>query len=276
MLQLLFSSVAHWLGAPSGSLPLPPPPAFDPQPYVLDLLPLLLVGVTDPSPDIASRALELMEQVGDRLAEPPDSPHDPMAIDETAPREGDGSAGAPPSEQDGGTGRAWRGPPLPPPYKGRPAHGIQNVVAKHMRELLRPLQRELREWTVASRQGAARVLHTILVLGGENVTGHVDVIVPMLCAAVGDEDADVAQRIVSCGHVVGAVVRPAMWVPIMGDELTAPRASAAQKANRLVVLAALLHATEEGGLAAEHVAQVGCIVFQVATASVSICAIRQV
>ncbi|GAQ77627.1 hypothetical protein KFL_000010760 [Klebsormidium nitens] len=195
--QLLFSSIAHWLGAPSGSLPLPPPPAFDPQPYVLDLLPLLLVGVTDPSSDIASRTLELAEQ---------------------------------------------------------------KVVATHLRELLRPLQKELREWTVALRQGAARVLHTVLVLGGENVTGHVDVIVPMLCAAVGDEDADVAKRIVSCGHVVGAAVRPAMWVPIMGDELTAPRASAAQKANRLVVLAALLHATEEGGLAAEHVAQIAQIV----------------
>jgi hypothetical protein len=257
-LQLLFSSIAHWLGAPPTLSPSASPaagPPFDPHPYVLSLLPLLLAGVTDPSPEVATRSLELVEHVGRQLAEPPDTGN-AMAVDQAA----DCRTGGPenghsgPSEQSARGG--WRGPPLPPPYKGRPGSGIQRVVGMHLAELLRPLQRELREWTVASRQRAARVLHTVLVMGGETITSHVDVIVPMLCAAVGDEDPDMAQLVVSCGHVVGAVVAPQAWVPLMGDELTAARATSAQKANRLVILAALLHASQQGGLSVEHVALV--------------------
>ena len=41
-----------------------------------------------------------------------------------------------------------------------------------------------------------------------------------LCSAIGDEDAEVAARIISAVHVVGAHIEPRRWMPMMLDNIS--------------------------------------------------------
>ena len=45
-------------------------------------------------------------------------------------------------------------------------------------------------------------------------------LLPALCSAIGDEDAEVAGRIISTVHVVGAHIEPRRWMPLMLDNVS--------------------------------------------------------
>jgi hypothetical protein len=103
-------------------------------------------------------------------------------------------------------------------------------------------------FAVSTRLGGARLLHTALAHAGVAVEDHVDVLIPAFCSSVGDEDADVAHKVVSCIHVLGAVVAPHIWLPIALDSITKAQAQAAPHvASALVVFAGLMHSAAELG-----------------------------
>ncbi|MEW5314213.1 MAG: hypothetical protein WDW38_005727 [Sanguina aurantia] len=257
--------------------------------YAPALLPLLLMGVTDPQASVSTHVLRLVERVGESWAgshtshpaapvsglaemeteEPSSSDNSPptaqdSAMQEALPRAASpdatqgagagserhtGAAAAMPSSsclsrsvEDSGVDAAVAACRLPVPYTGRPSAGCRAMVQSLLPQLLPPLTRDLSEWTVGQRSAASRALHTTLVMAEAGSTAHLLPLLPALCNAIGDEDAEVAGRIIGCVHVLGAHVKASRWLPLILDHLCSARLTVTNKANTLVVLSGLLHA----------------------------------
>ncbi|KAH9305027.1 hypothetical protein KI387_009431, partial [Taxus chinensis] len=228
---------------------------LDPRTYAPQLLPLLLLGVSDESADVAEKALHLVEGVGEvymkfechaetEIAKMVDkeSPRRPVesctrytdVIDRSNQREEE--AGNHPQQDSIGL-------ELPLPYKGRPSKGCRMMVQAYIGKLIYPVQKDLKQWTSNVRLGAARLLHALLILAEEKVADYLDTLVPCLCSAVDDDDIAVAQNVVKALHVLGYYVLPDYWLPLVLDQVTPSRMSQAQVATGLVVFAALLYGT---------------------------------
>ena len=219
--EALFAAIAKWMGGSGDSSSVNPasgPKALTSLSTAASLLPLLLVGVTDPQPSLASAALQLVEAVGcawvDRHGGPGRAEGN---VSTSQPMEGVEPAAGEDEERAAKAAAACQ---LGPPYSGRPGPGARGMVRELLHLLLRPLLAEVGEWTVALRATASRQLHTVLVLGEAGVTPQLPRLLPALCSAIGDEDAEVAGRIISAVHVVGAHVEPRLWLPLMLDNVT--------------------------------------------------------
>jgi dynein assembly factor 5 len=129
-------------------------------------------------------------------------------------------------------------------------------------ELLPPVLKGLREWTTDRRLQAAQLLHTIAVLGEDSLAEHMPRTVAALCNAAGEDDAEIAQRIVAAVHVIGAVVAPAGWLPSVLEHAEGAKAPPSQRANALVVLGGLLHGARAaaGGLSIAELSAVTSVV----------------
>lgn len=289
--EALFTAVAHWLGYreeaaadAAGAEAEPGPASTSGAPalavaeavvatqqqcsqHAAALLPLLLVGVTDPQEATAALALRLIEGVG-RLWQagscgttaaatamdmdgaaagtpPPATDGDgdvAMASALTTSAAATAAAGGNQAVPGGDVAAAFAACQLGPPYQGRPGPGCRALVSSLLPKLLPPIAKELTEWTVALRVAAARNLHTTLVLAEAAATDHLQQLVPALCSAIGDEDADVAGHVIGSVHALGAYVAAPFLLRLVLDHLSSGRLSLAQKANTLVVLSGLLHA----------------------------------
>lgn len=272
--EAFFRAVAHWLGfaagagsgaagqgeaAAAGSGAGAPASAA----HAAVLLPLLLLGVTDGQASIAAEALQLVQGVGDAYcsssgsgggsgkgadgdAAEASAAVSKMEIDSSAGGDAEmadaSSSGAGCSEADAAAAAAAVAATLGAPYTGRPTAGCRRMAQRLLPQLLPPAIKDLTEWTAALRSAAARSLHTTLVLSEGSATNHLPALLPALCAAVGDEDADIARTIVSCVHVIGSFVPARRWVPLIVDQLANAKLSASQRASALVVASGLLHA----------------------------------
>jgi hypothetical protein len=230
------------------------------------LLPLLLLGVSDPAEPIAALALAQVERVGEVWAAGSSSAAEASAAGVEAPEQQDSAAamqvdGEAPrrtedqqqrGELEAGTetsGLAVTAAGLPPPYTRLPGAGALAMGAAILPGLLPPLLRELGEWTVALRCTAARCLHALLVLAGPAATAQLARLLPGLTLAVGDEDAHVAGRVSACIRVIGALVPASHWLPLAVDAVADGKAGPAARANALVTLSRLAHAGVRAGQA---------------------------
>jgi hypothetical protein len=151
------------------------------QVYAPHLLPLLLLGLTDPEPALAELSLQQMEEVGRVWAAgaPPQqletaaaaaglAGHDrgapaaaasdgavPMDTSDTPTATATAAAAAAPSQQEQEQ-RAVAAALLPAPFVGLPGEGCRLMGASLLPGLLPRLVRELGEWTSRARAGAAR------------------------------------------------------------------------------------------------------------------------
>ncbi|KAJ9515484.1 hypothetical protein QJQ45_016497, partial [Haematococcus lacustris] len=221
--------------------------------------------VTDPQASIASLTLQLLEQCGHTwLANHPDPALDRHGVQASSAAAGpEGRAvelSAAPgsvalhamdisdaSDDSSADTAAVAASQLGPPYNGRPPPGLRAMARSVLDSLLPPVARELGAWTVPQRAAAARSLHTLLVLAEAGVTPHLLSLLPALCNAIGDDDAEVAGWVVKVVHVIGAHVAAARWLPLMLDHLGQSRLSLTQRANGLVVLSGLMHAAARAG-----------------------------
>ncbi|GBF89235.1 hypothetical protein Rsub_02112 [Raphidocelis subcapitata] len=226
------------------------------------LLPLLLLGVSDEAEPVAALVLSTLENVGDAWAaagpaEAAEAAAAAAAVDGAAGGTAAADAPAAAMEVDGADGGAQQqlepsaaaveAAGLQPPYRRLPRAGARAMGAALLPALLPPLLRELGEWTIAQRCAAARCLHALLVLAGGAATPQLARLVPALCSAVGDDDADVAGRVAACVRVVGALVPAAHWLPLAADAVADGKAGAGARANALVVLSRLAHAAGRAG-----------------------------
>mmetsp|Transcript_16748 Transcript_16748/g.46804 ORF Transcript_16748/g.46804 Transcript_16748/m.46804 type:complete len:975 (+) Transcript_16748:187-3111(+) len=237
--------VASWLGASGGGSSRTGAGQLDDwRPRLPSLLPLLMTGVTDIAAEISSLSLSLLNQVGAayQALVAADQRTEATAKDGATPMEEDDSReGTEPPASASAPARdmSWLGQP----YNGPLSAGAEAVVRDNLKGLTATALRDIRDWSVGTRLVGARLLHTTLVHAGPAAEEHADLLVAAMCSAVGDDDADVASRVVACVHVFGAAAAPAVWLPLALDQLArGGQQTAAQVANTLVVLAGLLHA----------------------------------
>lgn len=151
----------------------------DPRTYAPQLLPLLLLGLSDESADIAEMTLNLVEGVGEvylKFDYSSEYMHAKMADKESVsiPVDSDNFS----TDRDGLTGNDQiRGETknhfqsnsvevkLPPPYKGRPGRGCRLMIQHYLGQLIYPVKKDLKQWTSNVRLGAACMLHALLILG---------------------------------------------------------------------------------------------------------------
>ena len=155
------------------------------------LLPMLLTGVADETEANGVAALELVRVVGE-------------ANDAALGIGGLGGEGA--SDEAGVDDRTAR--VLPPPFAGAPPPGARRLVRALLPSLLPLALRETKEWTAAQRNAGARLLGTTLAFAQSEAADarYLSSVIAALNAAVSDEDADTAERVVGAARILGAFV----------------------------------------------------------------------
>jgi hypothetical protein len=174
------SSVASAAGGGEGSAAAASAARARCRTHAPELLPLLLLGLSDPQASTAELALDLLEGVGGvwgaggpaaASAAAPDSmdvdaaattttstpggvaqPPPPPA-DVTMAEASDATPSAPPAAPSAAATAAAQ---LPPPYRGLPSAAARAMAAPLLPQLLPPILQELGEWTVSMRAHAAR------------------------------------------------------------------------------------------------------------------------
>ncbi|GAX72982.1 hypothetical protein CEUSTIGMA_g434.t1 [Chlamydomonas eustigma] len=271
--EALFAAVASWLGHRASDVeasgqkdqedctsPSSSPLVFTSPDTAASLLPLLLTGVSDPQADVGTQTLQLVEGVGrwwvdrgDRGGDAAVSAFPSQDQQMTDAEQGSTEASSKAEQGVGNSGAvdervaeaAVAACQLGPPYTCRPGAGARAMVKSLLPLLIKPLLSEVGEWTVSQRSCASRQLHSVLVFAEHHVETELPRLLPSLCSAIGDEDMEVAGRIMACVHVVGAHVEPRRWLPLMLDNVSNARLSLVQKANTLVVLSGLLNASSK-------------------------------
>ncbi len=128
-----------------------------PRSTTASLLPLLLVGVTDPQAAIASLALSLVEGVGRSweaaaaLSKPGEA-----VVPASPPQAMEGVEAEATASSERSAEAAAASCQLGPPYAGRPAAGARRMAIDLLPLLLPPLLHDVGEWTVGQRACAAR------------------------------------------------------------------------------------------------------------------------
>mmetsp|Transcript_16394 Transcript_16394/g.41667 ORF Transcript_16394/g.41667 Transcript_16394/m.41667 type:complete len:935 (-) Transcript_16394:275-3079(-) len=219
--KAVLTAVAAWLGAGEAGAPLRAGDhPVDWRPRIEKLLPLLLVGLTDEAPQTGSLALALLDEVGEGYA----------ALDPDVEMATEPEAAPHICELVGA------------PLTGPPKTNTCTLVQRNLKHLLLLALKDVRDWSAGTRDAGARLLHMALVFAGSKATDHADLLVPALCSAIGDDEAPIAQRILSCVHILGSQVDIQVLLPLALDHLGKSQQTVSQVASCLVVLAGLLHA----------------------------------
>ncbi|KAG6553495.1 hypothetical protein Mapa_004407 [Marchantia paleacea] len=262
--EAFYPAVARWLGyadQPSTEKVIFTIQKKDLTVNIPYLLPLLLLGITDESTDLAGASLSLVEGVGrvyeeNAFLRNPSS--DNMMVDTEEEMTLRGLTGVGDCLMVDIEGRKDADFPyylLGAPYKGRPSAGCRSMVQNHLKDMLRPTTRDLREWKNLARVGAARLAHTLTVFAETSATDCLDTLLPAFISAVSDDDVAVAQQVIAAVQALGFYVRAENWLPFVLDSVTDSRSSEALRANGLVVLAGLLFGTPKHTLPNELVLQ---------------------
>ncbi|QDZ21938.1 hypothetical protein HOP50_06g44790 [Chloropicon primus] len=208
--ERMYDSIAGWLGmvgesSDAGDGPLVPI-------YAEILLPFYLVGLLDDEPRISESSRLKLESVCKANSE-----------------KGCYSQGA------GKDGEA-------PTMAAAAAETlVRQMTTHHLKHITSICKRDLAEWTTNKNLSASRLLHKATEISKSDMEPYLDVVLPILCNAVGNENEDIAQYIVFSTHHIGASCSPDSWVCILLDSLNNPKSSVVQRANALVVLAGLVH-----------------------------------
>jgi hypothetical protein len=234
--EALLATCASWLGGGGGAaasgahaVPLGVAEAYAPA-----LLPLLLLGTSDEQEAVAAAAWRALDAAGAALAPGGGGGGEAAARPAAAPSE----AGAP---SDAAAPAPMEAEPAEPGQQGGRA-GSSALVARLLPALLPTAIRELGEWTVSLRSCAARTLRTMLLLAGGAAQPHLPALLPALCVAIGDEDAEVARCMLDCVRVLGGAVevgRRRRVLPPLPPPL--PPAGAALHCRRAGVHAVVYH-----------------------------------
>ncbi|KAF8068179.1 Dnaaf5 [Scenedesmus sp. PABB004] len=209
------------------------------------LLPLLLLGVSDPVDGIAAAALAALEQAGAAwLALPAAAAAGDSGGGEPMDADGPGAAAAAAAAAPdlAASAEAVAAAQLPPPFDGLPGEPCRRMVVALLPQLLPGVLAGLKEWTATLRSAAARTLHAVLVLAGPAAAPHLGALLPALIGAMGEEEPDIVARLAACARALGALAQAGAWLPLLVDALTDAKAGPGARANALVVGSCLVHA----------------------------------
>ncbi|DBA86358.1 TPA: hypothetical protein ACH3X2_005589 [Trebouxia sp. C0005] len=223
-----FAAVGSWLGAsrPADKGGCSPPSSAHRRAFLVELLPVLLLGLTDESSSIRDATMSRLKDIGQMHADM-QSADDRLKSNDFA--------------SSSHSQASWPAS-FTHPFQAQPAATTQHMVQDILPAILPSVVTDLREWTVALRLNAARCLQSIFVLAGAAPSAHLPHLLSPLCSAAGDEEEQVAHYVVQAAQVLGAFVKLGHWLPLMVDSVAAPQASLPTRVNALVVLSAMLHA----------------------------------
>lgn len=219
---------------------IPPPPEGCALRHAPVFLPMLLAGVADETDANGRAALALVERVG--LANDAALGALADADDESANLNRNPNPAADLSVE------------LPPPFTGAPHPAARRLVRALVDTILPAALAETREWTASQRNAGARLLGTTLAYARDAATPRLASVISTCVAAVSDDDRDTAERVVTAARLVGAYVSPSDWLPLCVDAFAAEKATPAQRASGLVVVAAATRGAPPGSLAGEPIA----------------------
>jgi dynein assembly factor 5 len=120
------------------------------------------------------------------------------------------------------------------------ADPVKRMVRHHLKHMTTVCKRNFAEWTTSKKLAASRLLFTTTQISESHIAPYLDVVVPLMCNAVGDEHEEIAYFIVASTHHIGSSCDPSSWVYLILDWLHNPKCTIMQKANTLVVLAGLV------------------------------------
>lgn len=153
------------------------------------LLPILLLGITDSSPEARAQTLAMLSQTAQLYWQHSD-PSDRCNLMELVEHTRNNAASATAS--------------LPEPLDEHAPAALRAMMNAQLSVILPAVLDDVQEWTAALRSTASRSLYSIMALSEHGLTSHLERILPCLCHAVGDDDEAVTSRIIHCVHVVGA------------------------------------------------------------------------
>ena len=163
--------------------------AAQPVRYTPHLVPVLLLGITDPSQELAAHALHLLAEAGSEYCR---SKAECGYADSSSPSADTAHAAEAAAAN------------LAPPFQGRAPRQARVMVQQQLQAVLPPVLADTREWTTALRLTASRSLYAAAAFAEDALLPHLPALLPALCAAVADEDEGIVARTVSTAHVVGA------------------------------------------------------------------------
>ena len=146
-------------------------------------------------------------------------------------------------------------PLLPPPYDQHPpGEAAQRMVGAALKDLLPTVLRGLQEWTVQLRRLYARQLKALVLLAGKRCVPFLDSILPELAAAVGDDNAEVAELCITCAHIVASTCPARQWAELAVDCIAASSSKpVAQQTSALTLMAALLYKSRRDSVQRDEV-----------------------
>ena len=169
------------------------------------LLPYVLAGMSDESPEVAAAATAAVEALGEALEQ--------ERADEL--REG----------------AAYGVDALPSPPGGRALRlGARLLVRQHLGAMLPGCVADLRAWTVSVRPRSVALLETLLEYGDCAAARYAPTLVPALCRACTDADTRVAEGARRCCLLIARCFPPAAWLGLVLEhvEESPGRAAAVQ------------------------------------------------
>ncbi|GMH41563.1 hypothetical protein BSKO_09473 [Bryopsis sp. KO-2023] len=236
-----FEFLAGWMG---GRGPAVGPEILsggvDPVGYAPHLMPVLLLGLTDDEVDIAELCLEMIEETGRAFCEMSDRPQ--------SQTQGDSSAMD--IEQETTEAEVTSTTPseatlvdfLGVPFRRNPSATTRRMIVSIIPGVLPGILESLKSWSNEGQRRASRVVHSVACLGQSGCETHFEKIMPAICGAVSEEDAQIADRVIRTVHVLGACIPVSGWLHLALDFLLSPRNGPPQKASGLVVVSGLLYA----------------------------------
>ncbi|PIK45499.1 putative dynein assembly factor 5, axonemal [Apostichopus japonicus] len=158
--------------------------------YHHKLIPLLLTSQSDEIPQIAARANELWDSVGQKyVKENEEELKDELHYDD----KGD--------MHSMGEGLAMQ----------RPNLGCRTLIYRNLSKILPGLLNDLADWAVMNRIMAARLLRVLLLNAEDHTTQHIAKLLPGLYRAVTDEEEEVATQAIESAKLVGFFIGPDVY-----------------------------------------------------------------
>lgn len=152
------------------------------------LLPILLLGITDSSPEARAETLAMLSQAAQLYWRHSHACERCNMMEQV---------------EHNSTDAASATTSLPPPLDKQAPAAVRAMMNAQLSTILPAVLDDVQEWTAALRSTASRSLYSIMALSEHGLTLHLERILPCLCHAVGDDDEAVTSRIIHCVHVVG-------------------------------------------------------------------------
>lgn len=106
-------------------------------------------------------------------------------------------------------------PHYPYPVENRPTIGCRTLVARHTMRLLTAIAQDLFDWRVEIRRLSSRLLCAVVLHNEDDITQHLQNLLPNLAKASRDSDMEVVKNVKEAGRICGHFILPKVYCDII-------------------------------------------------------------